>query len=212
MRFPPDLDTEFSATWEAFLELKAVQDVATLSPLAVEDAFRLLLQQAGIKLKPLFTAKRFITVNTVVKQLKRRLDLSHVLNHMNVRRHDFTVTMPTAKQINVIHRPRFIGTVELKPRGFTLDYLLNRMLELKVFKHQLPAQLNDKDRPTRYNIRERDWHDLYRDREWSLSICRIRNGTLLLRYDVTIDAVLPSYVDAEKQLKNIWQTAMTGVI
>jgi uncharacterized protein YneF (UPF0154 family) len=214
MRFPPDLDESYKGSWDAFLELRAVQDVLRINPLVVEDAFRLLLQQAGIRsIKPQFSVKRFITVNTVVQQLKRKLDLTHVLNHMSIRKHDVSVVLPLAKQINVIHRPTIEGILELKPRsGFTLDYLIQRMLSLKVFRTEVPLQLRPEgNKPTRFNYKERDVYYFYRDDLWSLSACRLRSGNLLLRYEVVCDAAIPAYKDSEKQIKNLWQTAIAGV-
>lgn len=213
MRFPLDLEPEFIPTWEAFLELTAVQDTLKINPLVVEDAFRLLLIQAGIKqVKTLYNVKRFITVNKSVQTLKRRLDLSHVLAHMNVRKHDIEISMPIAKQINVIHRPQIIGYVQLKPRsGFTLEYLLNRMLELKVFRHEIPPVLTGQRFPSILTVREYDYHALFKDEKIGVATCRLKNGSLLLRYDVTFDSVVPAYKNAESQFKALWQTETRGI-
>lgn len=212
MRFPPDLDKHFEKTWNAFTELVAVQDVIEINPLIAEDAFRILLTQAGYKTKTQFMVRRFITVKTIVDQMKRRVDLAHILNHMNASKTKLTFDLPHAPQINVIHKPTIIGTITLKPRaGFELDFLLKRMESLKVFKN-FPAQLEAKRRPTEFNIHPRDWFDFYRDKTWCLKVCRLRNGTLLLRYEVTIDSAFPAYPDAEKQLKNLWQSSISGVI
>lgn len=212
MRFPPDLDEHFRNTWEAFTDLTAIQDVHKINPLIVEDAFRILLTQAGYKTKTQYTVKRFITVKGIVEQMRRKLDLTHILNHMNVGKTKLTFDLPHAEQLNVIHRPKITAQIVLRPRaGFELDFLLKRMETLKVFRN-FPDQLTAKGRPTEFNIHPRDWYDFYRDKTWSLQVCRLRNGTLLLRYEVTIDSAFPSYPDAEKQLKNIWQSSISGVI
>lgn len=212
MRFPPDLDTHFEKTWDAFTDLTAVQDVIKINPLVAEDAFRMLLTQAGYKTKTQFNVRRFITVKGIVPQLKRKLDLTHVLNHMNVGKTKLSFNLPHQPQINVIRRPKIIGQIVLKPRaGFELDFLLKRMESLKVFKN-FPHQLEAKGRPTEFNIHPRDWYDFHRDDTWVLQVCRLRNGSLLLRYEVTVDSVFPAYRDAEKQLKNLWQSSISGVI
>lgn len=212
MRFPPDLDEHFTETWNAFIDLTAVQDVLKINPLIVEDAFRILLTQAGYKTKTQFSVKRFITVKSIVEQIKRKLDLSYVLNHMNVGKTKLTIDLPHAPQINVIYRPTITGRIVLRPRaGFELDFLLKRMETLKAFPN-FPEQLKAKGRPTEFNIHRRDWYDFYRDKTWSLQVCRLRNGSLLLQYQVTPEAAFPTYPDAEKQLKQLWQSAISGVI
>lgn len=214
MRFPLDLDEDFKPTWDAFLELHAVQDALAYNPLAIEDAFRLLLLQAGAKsVKTLYTVKRFVSVDSVIRLMRRQIDLTHVFNYMGVIRHDISYSLPVATQINIISNPVISGIVELKPRGFTLDYLLGRMESLKVFRSGIPEQLaGAKQKPTRFNIRDRDWFNLYRDKEFEMSLCRLRNGRLLLSYGVALGTVIPSYKDAEKQLNKIWKTAIAGVI
>lgn len=212
MRFPPDLDKHFEETWNAFTDLTAIQDVIKINPLIVEDAFRILLTQAGFKTKTQYTVKRFITVKGIVEKIKRTLDLTYIFSHMNVGKTKLSFNLPHAPQINVIHRPVITGRKVLSARaGFDLDFLLKRMESLKVFKN-FPEQLSAKGRPTEFNIHTRDWYDFYRDKTLCLKVCRLRNGSLLLQYEVTIDSAFPTYPDAEKQLKNLWQSSISGVI
>lgn len=212
MRFPPDLDKHFAGTWESFTELTAVQDVIAINPLIAEDAFRILLTQAGYRTKTQFTVKRFITVKHVVEHMRRKLDLTHVLNHMNVGKTKLSIELPAVKAINVIYRPVITGRMQLRPRaGFELDFLLKRMEQLKAFKN-FPEQLAKSKRlPTEFNIHPRDWYTFHRDHQWSLQVCRLRNGSLVLEYQVTVGAAFPTYPDAEKQLTAIWKSEISGV-
>lgn len=212
MRFPLDLDKEFEKTWAAYLELTAVQDALKINPLAVEDAFRILLIQAGIKtVKTQFNAKRFISLSQKVQQLKKRLDLSHVLRHVNIRKHSVAVDLPTAKQINIVNKPSIEGIVQLKPRaGFTVDYLLQRMASLKVFR-EIPPRLTSGKFPTILTLKNYDFCDLYRDKEIGLSIARLKGDTLILKYDLSFDTILPAYKDVESQMLKLWQIESRGI-
>lgn len=213
MKLPRDIPAEFQQNWDAYLELPKVKKLVPKYPDVIAEGFRILMRQAGVRSVRLQkSVSSFITVNSHVKAIQRQLALSQVAANAIKTSEALTVSLVSDEHLNVVERAELAHTVLLKPQRFSTQHILDRMVELRVFK-SLPVRLaSTRSKPANIaQIRDTDLHDLYRDKETALQVGRMRNDNIALRTIVTIDSVFPLYNDTDKQVKAIWQKAIVGV-
>ncbi len=213
MKLPRDIPAEFQQNWDAYLELPKVKKLVPKYPDVIAEGFRILMRQAGVRSVRLQkSVSAFITVNSHVKAIQRQLALSQVAANAIKTSEALTVSLVSDEHLNVVERTELAHTVLLKPQRFSTQHILDRMVELRMFK-ALPVKLTStRSKPSNIaQIRDTDLHDLYRDKETALQLCRMRNDYIALRTTVVIDSVFPLYSDTDKQVKAIWQKATVGV-
>lgn len=207
MKMPSDISADFEGSWEEFVELPATK---SLEPLVREEAFRILLQQARIKVRTLKTVSDFITVNTKYAALIRRVNLAYMLYHLAPQHHRFGFEFKENAMTNVVHFTTIKGEMKLKPSGHVLQHLLNRLVTLKVFKSMPTALSNGRYRSRSVQLRDYDFVNLFACEDFVLKVARIKGDYLILRYEVYFENALPMYNNLEKQLYALWRRASIG--
>lgn len=223
LKMPPDIEPEFQGSWEAFLELP---DTKNLDPKVLKEGFRILLRQAGVKVKTLHTLKDFFTVNKLYSAFNSALTSKFLLYHLKPQKHTFEIVFDSDDMTNVVHGFKVVGQVKMKAQRFTLDYLLNRMVQVKVLK-ELPDSLQ-LDRRTVMRggekvtvvtdrcpgtIRQvKPWQQtvVVVNRDMKISIARLKGDHLYLQYEVFFRTEMPHYPLLEKELLAVWRRASIG--
>lgn len=218
MRFPRDIDETFRGSWEAYNELPGTKG---LDDTVRAEAFRILLQQADVKLRTLKSAKDFITVNNMYKTFIKKVRTSYLLNNFVPVKNLTTLDLNEDRHTNVCHGYTISGTVLLRPQRFAMEHLLNRMYQVQVFK-EYPEVLfgrreGDKKVTKRFAssrslVRDADYFTIHRDSQMVLRVARLKSDYLVLSYALHFDDVLPLYPNLEKQIFAIWRRASLGDI
>lgn len=207
MRKPADISDDYEGAFEAFLELPSTK---RRDPELLGECFRILLQQAGVKLPTLKKLTDFLTVNKQCTALLRRVNICFLLSYLKPVRHQFQFVLNEIKVANILDGFTIRGQVKLKPQRFELKYLLERMRNGRVFD-EIPEQLDRPKYPSsEAAIRARDYHLLYRDKDLMLEVTRIKGDFLVLRYEVYFKNEIPLYPNLEKQLFALWRRATIG--
>lgn len=223
MKMPSDISEDFQGSWDAFLELPRT---SKLEPLVLGECFRILLQQAGIKIKTTKLLADFFTVNTRYKSFSKQVHSKFLLYHLLPVQHQYEFVMKADELVNVVNGFTIRGTVKLKPQRFELDYLLRRLVELKVFK-TLPEELQlssrvklhagekktvyaDRFPPRADKVRESMEVVVILNSDMRVSIARLKNDFLVLKYELYFDNTIPMYPNLDKQLFAVWRRASIG--
>lgn len=223
LKMPPDIEPEFQGSWDAFLELP---DVKKLEPKVLKECFRILLGQAGVKVKTLHTLKDFFTVNKLYGAFNSALTAKFLLYHLKPVKHTFEVVLDADDLTNVVYGFKIVGKVKMKAQRFSLDYLLNRLVQVKVLK-ELPDTLQ-LDRRTIMRggekttivadrcpgtIRQvKPWQEnvVVVNQAMKISIARLKGDHLYLHYEVFFHTEMPHYPLLEKELLAVWRRASIG--
>lgn len=223
LKMPPDIDPEFAGSWEAFLELP---DTKQLDQKILAEGFRILLKQAGVKVKTLHTLKDFFTVNKLYSAFNSALTSKFLLYHLKPQKHTFEIVFDSDDMTNVVHGFKVVGHVKMKAQRFSLDYLLNRMVSVKVLK-QLPDTLKldqrkikrgdeivtvTTDRCPSMMRQVKPWQEtvVVINRDMKISIARLKGDHLYLKYEVFFLTEMPHYPNLEKELLAVWRRASIG--
>lgn len=223
MKMPSDISEDFQGSWEAFLELP---QTSKLEPLVLGECFRILLAQAGIKTQTKKSLTDFLTVNNRYKSFSKTVHAKFLLYNLLPVKHTYELESNENALINVINGFTLRGVVKLKPQRYELDYILKRLVELKVFK-QLPEALQLSSRVKMVNgekktvyadrfptavrkIRSYDEVPIVGNSEMQIKIARLKGDFLVLKYELYFDTVLPMYPNLEKQLFAVWRRATIG--
>lgn len=223
LKMPPDIEPEFAGSWEAFLELP---DTKNLDPKVLKEAFRILLRQAGVKVKTLHTLKDFFTVNKLYSAFNSALTSKFLLYHLKPQKHTFEIVFDSDDMTNVVHGFKIVGQVKMKAQRFSLDYLLNRLVQVKVLK-EMPDSLQLDRRTTLRGgekvtvvtdrcpgtIRQlKPWQEtvVVINRDMKISIARLKGDHLCLKYEVFFRTEMPHYPQLEKELLAVWRRASIG--
>lgn len=220
---PSDISDDFQGSWEAFLELPRT---SKLEPLVLGECFRILLQQAGVKIKTMKLLADFFTVNNRYQAFAKQVHSKFLLYHLLPVQHQYEFVMNADELVNVVNGFTIRGTVKLKPQRFELDYLLRRLVELKVFK-ELPDQLKlssrvkmhagekktvyaDRFPPRADKVRESMEVSVILNSDMRVKIARLKNDFLVLKYELYFDNTIPMYSNLDKQLIAVWRRASIG--
>lgn len=223
LKMPTDIDPEFAGSWEAFLELP---DTNGLDPKVLKEGFRILLKQAGVKVKTLHNLKDFFTVNKLYSAFNSALTAKFLLYHLKPSKHKFEIVMDSDDLTNVVHGFKIVGQVKLKAQRFTLDYLLNRMVQVKVLK-EMPDSLklsrrtvmrdgkqvtivNDRCPGTIRQVKPWQENVVVLNNDMKISIARLKGDYLYLHYEVFFRTEMPHYPLLEKELLAVWRRASIG--
>jgi len=223
MKMPSDISEDFQGSWEAFLELP---QTSKLEPLVLGECFRILLKQAGISVKTTKSLSDFFTVNKRYQSFSKQVHSKFLLSHLKPVQHHYEFITKANDLVNVINGFTIRGSVKLKPQRFALDYLLKRLVELKVFK-EMPEALQ---LTSRVKMHAGEKKTVYTDRfptradkvkafqevsvvvnpEMRIKLARLKNDFLVLNYELYFDNVIPMYSNLEKQLFAVWRRASIG--
>jgi hypothetical protein len=223
-RMPADVDPAYAGSWEAFLELPETKG---LNPVVLEEGFRILLRQAGTKIKTLKSVKDFFTVNKLYAEFSKTLNTRFLLTHLKPERHKFDIVFTDADElVNVVHGFKIVGQVKMKPQRFDLDYLIARMVQVKVFK-EFPDALKVSSRKVMRDGKQvtiktdrcpafikqlKPWQEVtvVLNSKFKITIARLKGGFLAMKYEVYFHTEMPFYQDLEKQLLAVWRRASIG--
>jgi len=221
---PADVDSAYAGSWEAFLELP---ETKSLNPVVREEAFRILLRQAGTKIKTLKKLQDFFTVNKLYAEFNKTLNSKFLLTHMKPERHSFEIVFTDADElVNVVHGFKVVGQVKMKPQRFDLDYLIARMVQVKVLK-EFPDALKVSSRKVMRDGKQvtiktdrcpakilqlKPWQEVtvVINSKFRVTIARLKGGVLAMKYEVYFHTEIPFYQDLEKQLLAVWRRASIG--
>uniref|UniRef100_A0AB39CEC7 Uncharacterized protein n=1 Tax=Pseudomonas phage HRDY3 TaxID=3236930 RepID=A0AB39CEC7_9VIRU len=223
LKMPTDVDSAYAGSWDAFLELPETKG---LDQKVIEEGFRILLQQAGTKIRTRFATKDFFTVNKLYTEFSRALTSKFLLTHLKPLRHTFEIVLDADPLVNVVHGFKVVGQAKLKPQRFDLNYLLNRMVHVKVLK-EFPEALKlssrkmvrdgkqvtiTKDRCPANISQLKPWQEvtLVVNPKFKIVIARLKGDYLALKYEVYFHTEMPLYKDTEKQLSALWRGASIG--
>lgn len=209
MKFPNDISKDFLGSWEAFNELPNTRDVPAD---VLAEAFRIFLKQAGVKTRDRHKVSEFITVNKRYQDFIRKVKLCYLLYQLKPERHEVSIALNADQMICVDHGFTISGSVLLRPQRLSLDYLLNRMNQAKVFGKVPPVVLLGKKKypGSRRAVREQDYQVLFRDGQTTIRIARLKGDMLLFNYELHFDDIVPLYPTLDKQLFAIWRRASIG--
>jgi len=220
LKMPSDVDPAYAGSWEAFLELP---DTKGKDPKMLAECFRVLLQQAGTKLKTLKKVGDWFTVNKLYADLNKALTQKFLLTHLVPQRHSFDIELNVDHLTNIVSGFTITGQVKMKPQRFDLDYLINRMVSVKVLKEFPDAlklstvrtvkdgkvvQVKKDRRPANFSQLKRwDWVPMIFNPQFRVSIGRLKGDYLALAYEVYVTIEMPYYLNTEKELAAIWRRA-----
>lgn len=223
LKMPPDVDPAYAGSWEAFLELPATNGV---DPQILYESFRVLLNQAGTKLKTLKATKDWFTVNKLYTEFNRAVTAKFLLYQLKPQRHSFTIEMDADELVNIVKGFKIVGQVKLKAQRFSLDYLISRMVDVKVLG-KFPDELKLSERkvlkdgkvtvvkndrcPAKFTqLKPWNYITLVVNPRYKLSIARLKGDYLALTYEVYVKVDMPYYQNTEKDLEAIWRRATIG--
>lgn len=217
VEFPKDVSEDYRPVWDAFLKMRAVSQLRVMekAETAVQECFRILINQVGARTPLQHTVKDFVSFDKPLKRLRRFLVKGDVLGHMRVIRHAQAMTMTKAEPVCAVYNPTFVGTVVLRPQRFDLNYLIGRMQGL-IYK-TLPLQLSDKmpngsaRKMRKVNaLRDMDFAPIYKDAELTINMART-DKELVIRYEIKLGVIVPLYQRVDAALKGLWQKSIAGV-
>lgn len=216
--FPKDLDVGYEPVWDAFLKMRALQQLRASgnAEAALQDCFRMLINQTGGHIKLLNKPSDFVSLQLPVKQLKEVLRKGSLLNNTVVTTHKKHLEYTASKAVCAAFAIRYHGVVVLKPQRFGMDHIVGRMQHL-LFKN-VPAVLmgtlpNGKPRKFKKasSLLPQDFFEVYSSDVLSVSLSRTEKE-LVLRYTVKVQNAVPLYARLDFQLKELWRKSITGVI
>lgn len=219
MKMPSDISEDFKDSWEAFLELPGTRN---LDKKVLFDSFRIMLKQAGVKVEVHNSVSDFITVNKRYRVLLKNLHAKQLLAHLRPVKHTFSFQTNSDSLVNTVNGLVVKGVIKLKPQRFSLDYLIQRMVDLKTFSSfptvlKLDATRKQdkvvyKDRfPATYNrVKPASKINVLLLPNIRVTAARLKGDFLALEYEVFFDEVFPMYPDLEKQLTAIWRRTSIG--
>ena len=223
LKMPTDVEPEFAGSWEAFLELPTVEK---MEPTLRSECFRILLKQAGVKIKTLKKVKDFFTVNKLYAEFSKTLTSKFLLTHLKPVRHSYEFIIDATQLTNLVHGVTVKGQVKLKAQRFDLDYLIRRMVDVKVLKEFPEALKLDSRKVTKDGKQVTTYTDrcpatIDRVKPWDevtvvvnnrmkITIARLKGGYLAMKYEVYFVTEMPLYPNLKNELLALWRRASIG--
>lgn len=196
---PSGIPKDFAESWDAFREVFPADGILR------DEAFRLLVKQAGGRTKTKYKASKFCKLKPHFEKLLKQFFLMYLLYHLIPQRHSYKIELNEDKLLNVTKGFSIVGQMVLKPQRFTLTYLLDRMINLKVFsKDAFPWEAR-----AAHAVKDRDFILLKGTSDFELRLAKTSN-VLVLRYKVFCKDTVPLYRDLNKQLLAEWRQLTMG--
>ena len=196
---PSDISEDFAESWEAFGEVCPYDGVLK------DEAFRLLVKQAGVKAKLKHKFVDFHKLKPQYDLLIRQIVLSYLLYHLKPTRHAFKVEINSQKIMNVAEGFTISGQLVLMPQRFALDYLINRMVNLRVLnKTAFPWTAR-----AAHTVKDRDFILLKGTKDFEIRLAKTPKS-LVMRYKIFVNTPVPLYKDLEKQILAAWRQLTLG--
>lgn len=195
---PSDVPEEFLESWGAFEEV-----CGNATGFLKEEAFRILLKQAGVKQKTRGQLKDFCKLKPYHVELMKQVYLKYLLYHLLPQQHSFKIALQVNQMQNISHGFSISGQMILKPQKFEMAYLINRMKSLKVLD-DIPFEAR-----TLRSAKPRDFILLKGTENTELWLGRTKK-TLLFRYNIKSNTKIPAYPDLEKQIYASWRQLTLG--